>query len=596
MLNSLYSTAIRTHVGHVRERNEDAVDLTTIDFGIGGTGLLMIVADGMGGVAGGATASTLTVQVITEAVGTLPETLRNADNEWQRRLSGWLRGAAIEANRAVRQLAVDQPTLKGMGTTLLLGVVLDGWLGLAWVGDSRAYLLRSDTLVQLTRDHTWEGDREIEGRGDDPSVVDSPYRGLLTSAIGQKAELDLGIRWEPLATGDLLLLSTDGLTRYYDGEALASILAAASASRMDPEALADQLVAMANLAGGVDNTSVGLIRVGEIPVRRLPSPLAATQSQVPHRAWQAAVVPAAEAVEVVPPAVRPRRRVGQAVALGAGSMLFLAIGLAGFGMYVGEQGSLSVAPSAGYPGPLMASAASPAGVGAPVLPAPPVADGLADRMREADSEAETTRSSEPDRGPVGGSRGADPLRGAVGATGSQDRSNIRPRTAAQQPPPRGAASSRALAPGAALAAGTTGARAVVDSTGTGVSAQPAGSGMAGAGAPLASAAGSDSTRLGSSETGGNATGAVTDDGGYLGDMAAAIRGFQQGIEAVGKKAAGVVRWVKRPFGRRENPPAEKADTTARPPAGRPPSDRSADSPGRIAPPPTSWFPEWRLEP
>jgi protein phosphatase len=285
------STAVRTNVGLVRERNEDAVHLATLNVGAAGDGIVMVVADGMGGVSGGATASSLTIEVISQAISSLPSFLHGADNTWHRRLSSWLRDTAVAANRAVRQLAADQPSLKGMGSTLLLGVIVDGWLGLAWAGDSRAYLLRNGTLVQLTRDHTWDMDQELEGKGDHPDVLSSPYRGLLTSAIGQHETLSVGLRWELMQQGDLLLLASDGLTKYYDAELLASTIAEDALIAPEVNALAERLIARANAAGGADNISVGLVSVVGSIRHMLPAPIEATQSQVPHRAWQATVAP-----------------------------------------------------------------------------------------------------------------------------------------------------------------------------------------------------------------------------------------------------------------------------------------------------------------
>lgn len=342
MKKPTYETAVRTHIGLVRERNEDSVDLAQMPLGQAGPGVVLTVADGMGGVSGGATASALTVQVVSEAIGRLSACLDPLDANWQRRVTQWLRDTALKANSMVRQLAQDQPSLKGMGTTLLLGVVIDGWIGLAWVGDSRAYLLRDATLVQLTRDHTWDVDREMEGRADDPDVLASPYRGLLTSAVGQRDVLESGVRWESLTDGDLVLLATDGLTRYYDGEALAGSIAEDLAAGVEVEPLAERLIARANAAGGVDNTSVGVVRVGRLPKRALPVPTLTTQTQVPPRAWNVPRMDIGLGTTSGRPVTAPRRTV-RIVALAVTSVCCLAVGVAGSVMYA-TGGSVNSRP------------------------------------------------------------------------------------------------------------------------------------------------------------------------------------------------------------------------------------------------------------
>lgn len=539
--------------------------MATIDLGAGGPGLVVIVADGMGGVAGGSTASTLTVQVIAEAVGALPEALGGADSEWQRRLSGWLRGAGVNANRAVRQLAADQPTLRGMGTTLLLGLVVDGWLGLAWVGDSRAYLLRGGTLVQLTRDHTWEGDRELEGRVDDPSVLESPYRGLLTSAIGHKPELELGIRWEALTDGDLLLLSTDGLTRYYDGEGLASYLAAANAAGMAATDLADQLVAMANSAGGADNTSVGLVRVGALPRRRLPQPVAATQSQVPHRAWQAPLVPAAPVATAMALPAPTQRRIGQVAALGAGSVLFLAVGAMGAVRYFGDHGqSPPLATVGGLGASPVASAASGASASADGSEG-----GTADSGRVHEHAADA--AGEPGGGgnPDGASAAAPAARADGSRAAPGDRGRTRSASATAPERPSAPMPSRTPATGASVDPATSAVPTAAGETATSDAPAPQASGgtMVGTAAERTSADDSASARRAEpagfwSELGGDFKKA----GDFVADAGKVVGGaVLGGVRGVGKAAGAVGRLL----GGRDKKPAGKGDSTARPPTRKP---------------------------
>ncbi|MEQ1690834.1 MAG: protein phosphatase 2C domain-containing protein [Gemmatimonas sp.] len=381
MKKPTYETAVRSHIGLVRERNEDSVDLAQLAIGRTGHGIVLTVADGMGGVSGGATASILTVQVVAEAIGRLGACVEPMDTGWQRRVTQWLRETASDANRMVRQLAQDQPSLKGMGTTLLLGVVIDGWMGLAWAGDSRAYLFRDATLVQLTRDHTWDIDREMEGRADDPDVLDSPYRGLLTSAVGQREVLESGVRWDALYDGDVLLLATDGLTRYYDGEALAGSIADDLAAGVGVDLLAERLIARANAAGGVDNTSVGVVRVGRLPQRVLPLPTLTTQTQVPPKSWKApATTQLASGGTVGPMALGNRRRM-RVLALALTSVLCVVVGVVGSVQYATGRSGGGAIGAAGSSGGRTAFAAP---IGAlPILNAGGETTAIADQSEDS---------------------------------------------------------------------------------------------------------------------------------------------------------------------------------------------------------------------
>lgn len=322
--------SVQTHVGAVRPRNEDSVDLGHVPLGVAGDGVLVVVADGMGGIAGGATASALTVQIVIDSLQQLEGAFRPADAEWQRRVSGWLRETATRANQGVRQLGADEPSLAGMGSTLLLGLIVDGWLGIVWVGDSRGYLLRGETLVQLTRDHSWDVDREMEGAGADPEVQASPYRGMLTSMIGRSEQTEIGVRWERLEPADLLVFASDGLTNYYHGEALAAALTSAAAIDPSAAAIAARLIEWANAAGGADNISVGIARIGSVK-SRLPAPSQVTQSLVPHRAWR---VMSAVAASAVAPGGSARRVSSRVAALAGAAAITLGVGVGAGALYM----------------------------------------------------------------------------------------------------------------------------------------------------------------------------------------------------------------------------------------------------------------------
>ena len=170
-----------------------------------------------------------------------------------------LRRSVRRAALALRQVARNRPDLSQLGTTLTAGLVIWPRLWIAHVGDSRAYLQRRDRLVRLTRDHTM-GERLREEGVLKPGDPGGRWESILWNALGG------GAREEPhveeceieLADGDSLLLCSDGLTRHLDDDELAQRVS----ERRTARELCEKLVAAANEAGGADNITAVVARLG----------------------------------------------------------------------------------------------------------------------------------------------------------------------------------------------------------------------------------------------------------------------------------------------------------------------------------------------
>jgi serine/threonine protein phosphatase PrpC len=216
-------------IGRARERNEDSYLAVHP---------LYVVADGMGGHRGGAEASSLAVEVLSN--------LEKGDD-------GEHLGERIrEANRAVFDRQADDRALAGMGTTVT-AVVADGpTIRLGHVGDSRAYLLRDGALRQLTEDHTLVNRMVSEGKISEEEAHTHPQRSIVTRALGVDHDVDVDETEIEVREGDRLLLCTDGLTSMMRDESVAEILG----SHPDPQEAAEALVDAANRAGGLDNITV----------------------------------------------------------------------------------------------------------------------------------------------------------------------------------------------------------------------------------------------------------------------------------------------------------------------------------------------------
>lgn len=230
-----YTWAAATHVGRVRSANQDSVYPATAG---SGEALLGVVADGMGGAAGGEVASATAL----DAVLASPEP-----------------GAArIEAaNRAVHALASARPELAGMGTTVTLADLdADGRGRFAHVGDSRAYLWRDDELTQLTQDHTVVAEWLAVGAITEDEAKTHPRRGMLTRSVGVAPSVTVDEFEAELAPGDRLLLCSDGLNGMVRDDRIAALLSTGT-----PEEAAWALVEAANAAGGHDNITVLVVDV-----------------------------------------------------------------------------------------------------------------------------------------------------------------------------------------------------------------------------------------------------------------------------------------------------------------------------------------------
>ena len=241
--------AMLTHVGRVRSSNEDSVvfvsppeDATPDD-----RGTLALVADGMGGHAAGEVASALAAEVVRRIYcGSslpVPETLRTAFEA---------------ANAAVIQHAEAHPECRGMGTTCTAVAVVGGKLYLAHAGDSRAYLLRGDTLTQLSEDHSLNAQLVREGVMTKEEAETSPNGNVIVKALGSRAELDPAVWSEGLAllAGDVVLLCSDGLSNLVPDAEIAAVL-----QRLPPADACEALVEQALAAGGYDNISVGVFAI-----------------------------------------------------------------------------------------------------------------------------------------------------------------------------------------------------------------------------------------------------------------------------------------------------------------------------------------------
>jgi protein phosphatase len=227
--------------GCVRRNNEDCA---FVDAALG----LFLLADGMGGAKAGERASRMAVDTVAEVV-----------RQSGRRDSQVLLQAVEEANRRVVEAAHHDPTLEGMGTTLVAALEVDASLDIASVGDSRAYLLDEGGLRVITDDQTWVNEVGRPMGLDEESLRNHPWRHVLTMAIGASSPLTVNYYSVELNPGSLLLMCSDGLHGVLDPQELEQILRRGR-NGVSLEESCRRLIEAAKEAGGPDNITAVLVR------------------------------------------------------------------------------------------------------------------------------------------------------------------------------------------------------------------------------------------------------------------------------------------------------------------------------------------------
>jgi serine/threonine protein phosphatase PrpC len=254
-----------TDVGRARPHNEDYVDCRIPPEAreLVRKGSLFVVADGMGGHQAGEVASRGAVESAIEHY--YADTGRDVPTSLVR--------AIRAANQRIFEQSQADPTKAGMGTTMVAAAIVGRRVYVANVGDSRAYLINRQGIVQITEDHSWVEEQVRAGLLTEEQARKHPQRNLVTRALGSKPSVEVDLFEGEISTGDKLLLCSDGLTgRVSDAEIAAMVqqYPAAEAAR--------RLIAEANERGGNDNITV-LIVAAQQESATVKAPVMATPDQ-----------------------------------------------------------------------------------------------------------------------------------------------------------------------------------------------------------------------------------------------------------------------------------------------------------------------------
>jgi len=235
--------------GIIREQNED---FWNIILDMNGNPQAFIVADGMGGHQAGDIASKMAVESISKSISCYLEK-KNAGNTIEQVLTE----AINKANEVIFQYALDNLNGSSIGTTLTAGLLCNGKLTIAHIGDSRFYLIRNETIEKLTRDHSFVGELVEKGILDQEEAKVHPLRNQITRALGYEKEVQIDFYSLDVMPDDIYLFCTDGLTMKLSSDELLSMLR----EEKDLNIILRNMVALANERGGDDNITAIAVKI-----------------------------------------------------------------------------------------------------------------------------------------------------------------------------------------------------------------------------------------------------------------------------------------------------------------------------------------------
>lgn len=238
----------QTDVGQRRNTNQDYTGLFENKAGH----KLAILADGMGGHQAGDVASQM-------AVNNLGASWQESDISTPEKAAQWFIKVIQKENVNIYEKGQSQPEYLGMGTTIVGAILMDNSFTLANIGDSRAYLIRNNELLQLTEDHSLVNELVKSGEITREMAANHPRKNVLTRSLGMPNAVEVDVASHQWVEGDYLLLCSDGLTNMVPEKDILSILSAEG----QLEEKVNTLISSANNAGGLDNITVLVIHFND---------------------------------------------------------------------------------------------------------------------------------------------------------------------------------------------------------------------------------------------------------------------------------------------------------------------------------------------
>jgi len=257
-MNLLVEVAGKTDVGCVRANNED-------NFGYDSRHGIYVVCDGMGGQAAGEVASKMGVDIVLNYFregalsGMYPQV--GGPLEGVSEAGQALAGAIRLANRTIHETGQHQVGRAGMGSTIVAALVRDSRLSIGNVGDSRIYMVRQGAIQQLTQDHSLVMEQVRRGYITLEQAARSEMQNIILRALGSDEAVEADVEDLVLLAGDILVMSSDGLTKYVEDQEILEIVS----SHSSLEHICDALVRLARDRGGDDNITCLVMKAKNPP-------------------------------------------------------------------------------------------------------------------------------------------------------------------------------------------------------------------------------------------------------------------------------------------------------------------------------------------
>ncbi len=244
-----FISSSKTDIGRKRKTNQDS-------FGTDPSNQLHVLADGMGGHAGGEYASKVCVEQIIQSI--------QEKNPKSTDPKEWISKAIVHAGNVIFKKGQEEKTLQGMGTTVDTLLFQKDMLYIGHVGDSRVYLIRNGLIWQLTHDHSLVNEKFRSGLISREQMETDPNKNVITRSVGFESIVEVDVYTKKVAPGDLYLACSDGLNSMLkDKEILALVEKTEETATPSEENLSnmiDRLIESANNRGGLDNTTVVLVK------------------------------------------------------------------------------------------------------------------------------------------------------------------------------------------------------------------------------------------------------------------------------------------------------------------------------------------------
>lgn len=241
----MLKASAETNVGKARSVNQDTIFVSIEP--VGPLPNLFIVADGMGGHNGGDIASQTAIAHFCDYIQSSGQKLASG-------ILDIMTSAALVANAKVLCQAKSTPELSGMGTTLTACTIHDGKCNIIHIGDSRAYIITSEDITQLTQDHSYVNEMVKAGQITEDEAREHPKRNVLTRVLGVNPDMSADGHIVDVAPGSVILLCSDGLYNMVPEDEIKSLI-------NESKEPAEALIAAANEGGGLDNISAVIVRV-----------------------------------------------------------------------------------------------------------------------------------------------------------------------------------------------------------------------------------------------------------------------------------------------------------------------------------------------